>query len=273
LSAGAAWVEVDISALADGDYLLVHDALLDQETTGSGPVEACTAAQSATLRFRQGGRPTAVPVPRLGEVVALVGQHAGPTRLQLDFKSRQPFPTDEPLARLLALIEPLGARVLVSSVADWQLRRLRELAPWLTLGFDPQLYLDWRDPRRPPKPEGHPRRLGAHGLWDDHPLASPGAAARWPAARYLADRCATLATLVPGTSAFYVRHQVLAHSLDLGFDWAAALRERGIVLDAWTLDAGNAAAEATARRLRDAGVDRFTTNTPGALARLLGGAA
>ena len=36
LNAGAAIIEIDITALADDDYLLVHDPLLERETDGQG---------------------------------------------------------------------------------------------------------------------------------------------------------------------------------------------------------------------------------------------
>ncbi|HVO43028.1 MAG TPA: hypothetical protein VMT34_10410 [Aggregatilineales bacterium] len=39
-----------------------------------------------------------------------------------------PFPSDEPLHRLVDLIAPLGRRVQVSTGADWQLRKLRTMA-------------------------------------------------------------------------------------------------------------------------------------------------
>src|SRR4051794_13004473 len=41
LDAGAAFIEVDVTALADGDYLLVHDEELESETNGQGTVAAC----------------------------------------------------------------------------------------------------------------------------------------------------------------------------------------------------------------------------------------
>jgi len=70
---------------------------------------------------------------------------------------------------------------------------------------------------------------------------------------------------VPGISTFYIDHKLIAQSLADGFNWAEALHTRGVKLDAWTLDLGNPVADANARRLLEAGVDQFTTNTPIAL--------
>ena len=267
LAAGARFIELDITALADRDYLLVHDPLLESETTGTGPVAECTATQARGLFFSRAGAPTPFRVPLLSDVVDAVVSHGGSTRIQLDFKNVIPFPDDEPLQRLVNLIRPLGAHVIVSSNADWQLRRLRVLAPWLDLGLDIHFYLDWRPPGKPVDPRAYPRQLGAYGYWDDHPLATRRFSTT---ANYLADRCGMLVGLVPGVSTFYISHSFLAQSLEDGFNWADALHQVGIKLDAWTLDADDAVAAANAGRLLDAGVDQFTTNTPAALADLLG---
>ena len=267
LDADAEFVEVDITALADGDYLLVHEPQLEAETNGHGAVADCTAAHARELFITQRGAVTPYRVALLSEVVQLFLVHAGAARLQLDFKNVVPFTSDEPLRRLLTLVAPLGERVLVSTDADWQLRRLRVLAPWLALGFDIMSYMDWETAHKLRDPREYPKRRGAYGYYDDHPLAE---ARVWTTAEYLADRCETLMGLVPSVSTFYVRHTFLVQSLDDGFNWAEALHRRGIKLDAWTMDVTHPIAVDNARRLFEAGVDQFTTNTPRALARLLG---
>jgi glycerophosphoryl diester phosphodiesterase len=267
LDAGAAFIEIDITALADADYLLVHDPTLESETTGQGEVGACSLAASAGLYFKGAdGAATPYRVPRLGEVVALMTAHPATTRIQLDFKNVFPFADDEPLRRLVRLVEPLGSCAIVSSGADWQLRRMRRLAPWLELGLDVHYYIDLRGADETIDPRIPPYRLGAYGYWDDHPLAT---ARFYSMAEYLWDRCATLAGLVPGATTFYINHHLITRSLDDGFNWAEAAHEHGIRLDAWTMDAHNPAAAVNAPRLLAAGVDQFTTNTPTALAALL----
>src|SRR5262249_53188599 len=159
----------------------------------------------------------------------------------------------------------LGDRVLVSSGADWQLRKLRAFAPWLDLGFDPGFYIDLRSPAED-HPEAYPRQHGAYGYVDDHPLAQRR---MWPAADYLRDRCWTFMGLVPRATIFYISHHLLVKSLDDGFNWAEELHKAGIKLDAWTLDVDNPVALANAERLLAAGVDQFTTNTPTELAEYL----
>ena len=266
LDAGAACIEVDVTALADSDYLLVHDPRLEVETSGRGLVAECSAADAMTLFIRHNAETTRFRVPLLSQVVTLLSERPGSTRLQLDFKNVAPFPSDEPLRRLVELIHPLGDRVIVSSTADWQLRRLRSLAAWLDLGLDIHFYLKGSLSEVSDDPWDGPRQRGAYGYLDEHRLAEMRV---WSTAEYLADRALTLLALVPGASTFYINHRFLCQSLDDGFNWAAALHERGVKLDAWTLDMGSPVAEVNACRLFGVGVDQFTTNTPGALAKLL----
>jgi len=267
LGAGAAFIEVDITALAGEDYLLVHDDDLSHETTGTGSVAATRPGDVRDLRLRKrDGTATEHPPALLSEVVRAMVALPGHTRLQLDFKNVIPFADDEPLDRLISLIAPLEDRVIVSTGADWQLRRLRKRAPWLDLGFDVHFVIDWRPDGAPVDPRIPPYRKGAYGYWDDHPLATQRF---YPAPAYLAERCEMMVSLVPGLSTFYIDHRLLAQSLDDGFNWAAALHDYGLKLDAWTLDTDNPTAVAHAQRLLAAGVDQFTTNTPAALRDLL----
>ncbi len=266
LDAGAAFIEIDVTALARDDYLLVHDFELESETSGRGMVGDCTPEETMQLYLKRDGRVTSYRVARLSEVVQLFLDHGGASRLQLDFKNVFPLPTDEPLHRLVRLIEPLGERVIVSSGADWQLRKLRRLASWLMLGFDIMYYMDWEPEGKARDPRAIPKNRGAYGYYDDHPLAL---ARLWQTSDYLLDRCESLMGLVPDVSAFYVEHTLLAQSLEDGFNWAEPLHRRSILLDAWTMDVTNPVARANAPRLLAAGVDLFTTNTPRALGELL----
>ncbi len=267
LEARAAFIEVDVNALSEEDYLLVHELELETETNGKGSVATYTPGQARALHIKRDGVMTEYAVPLLSDVVRLFQQSQEPTRLQLDFKNVYPLASDEPLHLLIKLIEPLGSRVLVSSGADWQLRRLRKLAPWLMLGFDIMFYLDWAPEGAARDPRALPKQRGAYGYYDDHPVAQQRI---WPTAEYLRDRCESLMGLVPDVSVFYLEHTLIAQSLRDGFNWAEACHARGMKLDAWTMDVTDPIAVANAPTLLRAGVDLFTTNTPRALAELLG---
>ncbi|HEY3341600.1 MAG TPA: glycerophosphodiester phosphodiesterase family protein [Anaerolineae bacterium] len=266
LSARAQIIEIDAKALQADDYLLVHDEVLETETTGSGPVEECSVLHARDLYARSQTGRSGYHVALLSDVVRLFLSDGGTSRLQIDYKNLFPFPDEEPLRRLIKIIEPLGKRVIVSSIADWQLRKLRALAPHLPLGLDVQFYLDWRLPDEAVDPRAFPRHPGAYGYWDDHPLAL---GRFWSTEEYLRDRCGMLLGLVPEVSVLYVRHQLLAQSLVDGFNWAAMLHRSNVQLDAWTLDLGDPIAEANLPPLLAAGVDMITTNTPMAMAARL----
>jgi len=266
LLAEADCIEIDIMALADEDYLLVHDSVLESETDGVGTVGLTRSSDTRHLKIKRYNQLTASSVPTLKQIVALFTEFPNRTRLQCDFKNIIPFHSEEPYRRLVDILEPLGDRVIVSTGADWQLRRLRMLAPWLDLGFDIGNRLDYRpfgqlyDPRFPPW------KGGAYGYWDDDPIA---AIPMWTIPDYLRDRCEVFARGVERLSTFYISHKLLVHSLEQGFNWAEALHGYGIKLDAWTMDSTNSEAVKNAKILFEAGVDQFTSNTPHELRTIL----
>jgi glycerophosphoryl diester phosphodiesterase len=268
LDSHAAFIEIDVNALADDDYLLVHESELEAETSGVGPVIESSSQQARSLYIKHHGVNTPYPAALLSDVVALFEKSSHKAYLQIDYKNVIPFPNDEPLERLIKLIEPLDGRVIVSSGADWQLRKMRKIAPWLNLGLDIMWYISWQPANEPRDRRDFPKLLGAYGYYDDNTLSTE---LHWPIAEYLRDRCESLIGLVPNVCAFYLEHTLIAQSLKDGLNWAATLHEQGIKLDAWTMDVTNPVAVQNLQPLREAGVDMFTSNTPKALAARLSG--
>jgi glycerophosphoryl diester phosphodiesterase len=265
LEAGARVVEIDINPLRDGDFALLHDDWLEGSTTGSGPVYAITADQVRTLRYLQRGDVTSERVGLLTEAVSLIQDYVHFQELQLDLKMSVPS-TDAVLDRLLRILEPVKARVRVTSDADWAVRRLRALDADLPLGFDPLLYLQVENPGE----NIPPFRLGAYGYWDDHPLS----VRRWgTVADYLAARAEALWAQAPANAAWYIHASLLVQAIGDGFDWIDYLHARSAWVDAWTLDAEKAGHLELARQLIAAGIDRITTNDAPRLAAALDGAA
>jgi glycerophosphoryl diester phosphodiesterase len=198
----------------------------------------------------------------LSQAVALVRDYPHLQELQLDLKPHAPL-TSAVLENLLRWIEPVKDQIRVTSVADWALRRLRELDPDLSLGFDPLLYLDVETGEERHAP---PFRVGAYGYRDDHPLSTRV----WGApADYLAARAEALWVQAPAGTAWYIRASILDQILHHGFDWIAHLHARGAEVDAWTLDAGKPGHIERTRRLVAAGIDRVTTNDAPRLAAAL----
>lgn len=266
LDVGARAVEIDICPMADGDFLVLHDGLLDQGTSGSGPVVALTADQAKDLYLTWRGAVTEEPVGLLSQTLEMVVHHSQPIELQLDLKPHPPL-DEESLVKLMAALEPVKDRVRVTSPADWALRRLRALDADLPLGFDPMLYLDvsphQMEENGLPVP---PFRRGAYGYWDDHPLATY----RWgDTADYLAARAEALWAQSPPGSIWYIRARLLAQAMEDGFDWIADLHRREAQVVAWTLNANRPADVELACKLAIAGVDRITTDDAPALAQAL----
>jgi len=280
LAAGASIVEVDIAPLADGGFALVHDVRLEHISEGKGYVSTATSAQIRGLHHRWHDAITDEPLGLLSEAVDLIEKYPSMAELQLDLKPFRPL-TDDVLGSLLRHVAPVKARVRVSCVADWAIRRLAALdgdqppegeppEGGLPLGFDPLLYLDVErgDARKDARQEAAPPlRTGAYGYLDEHPLAL----ARWGApGDYLAARAEALWTQAP-VAMWYIRGALLARALDDSFDWIAWLHDRGAQVTAWTLDASHAHQLDLARTLAKAGVDRITTNDAEGLARALRG--
>lgn len=266
LDEGARVIEVDISPLADGEFLLFHDSLMENGTTGSGLVSAHTADQIRGLRLTQKGVVTDEPVGLLSQALELVARHPHAVELQLDLKPYSFLP-ETVLSRLVAALQPVKDRVRVTSVADWALRRLHAMDAAIPLGFDPLFYLDVSLPDDASGEQSvPPYQVGAYGYRDDHPLA----ARRWgQTADYLAARAEALWAQAPLGDVWYIRGKLLARALEDGFDWIANLNARGVQVDAWTLDPARPSDVPLARHLLAAGVDRITTNAPQALAQSL----
>jgi glycerophosphoryl diester phosphodiesterase len=264
LEAGARIVELDITALKDEDFALLHDAQLENLTDGSGYTFAMRAEEMRQCHYVGAGAVTAEPVGLLSQAVALIQEYNTLDELQLDLKPHAPL-TRDVLDRLVRLLRPVQNRVRVTSIADWSLRWLHRIAPRLALGFDPLLYLDikganGRSQRLPP------HRVGAYGYLDDHPLATRLYHA---APDYLAARADALAAQVPRELTWYIRAELLVQTLEDGFDWTAYLHTRDSAVAAWTLQPESPEDLRRARVLAAAGVDRITTDDAPSLATAL----
>ena len=259
-------VEIDITPLADSDWLLSHDRDLEAFTTGRGPVSATTTADSRALYLVRDRAITAEHPDLLSDALDLVERLSAPTLVQLDLKAPAALPPFA-LPGLASLVAPVRDRVLVSSPADWCLRDLRRLAPWIRLGYDPQFSLDDRQNRLPDGTLA-PRRRSRFGYFDclsDREAAEAESAGE---ARYLESLYRSTFLRAAGAETWFVRGSLLlraAASLD-AVEW---LRQRGVSVAAWTIDPTGPAEIAAARKLSDLGVDYLTTNRAEALAAAL----
>jgi glycerophosphoryl diester phosphodiesterase len=251
---GARVIEFDIQPLADEDFVLLHDPVLEHETTGSGPVARATRKVVKAMRLRGSEEPPAL----LSEAVEILGTVRRPVRVQVDFKPLLPV-DGSMVKRVLDAIGPLRSNpmleVVVGCLADWNLRAFRRADPTLSVGFDPALYLDV------PVSDalGWPVRVNAYGYMDDHPL---GFRRLMDVRDYLADRLEGLLGLLPGAVEVYLRKEFVQQALRDGLNPVEYVKRvaSGVRVDVWTVNLPPASPGELAALL-DAGVDQLTTDT------------
>lgn len=167
--------------------------------------------------------------PRLRDIVALVSAVPGPTIVELRLVSTAPL-TWARTEELALLVAPAARRIVVTGEADWNLRRLRAVAPDLRVGFAPGLYLG-RDPDR------------------------------------LAPRLVDAIRLVPGAREVHLRLETFEAMLDEGVIDAALIHRLGMRVSVGTVDTTTARWQDRLERAVEAGADMIATATPRALAR------
>lgn len=125
ITLGAAWVEVDVQACADG-LVVIHDDTLERTTNGVGAV---ATQPLAALRRLDAGAGERIPLPR-----EVLDACRGRCAVNLELKGPGVAPRLTPLLReMLAGGWPPGA--LLCSSFDWtQLDALRAALPALALG-------------------------------------------------------------------------------------------------------------------------------------------
>lgn len=237
--------EVDLRFTADHHALCIHDAVLDHETTLTGPVAAARRADiEAGFQRANRGQPLPTAPLFLDEVVAGVRANGavGPGLVQLDVKTAVADLHPEALARFGAL---LGAEApaFIASGYQWDLiERLTVAAPGLWAGFDPLAL--YRQPQSIP-----PGQL-----------------------RALAERTRAEA---PGAEIYYLEANLVVAGLDRGVDLVELVAgdRPGVLVDAWTVDPTRPRLPDLLARLIGAGVGQITTNDPATLGPLVAQAA
>jgi glycerophosphoryl diester phosphodiesterase len=235
LVAGAS-MEVDLRLHADHSFVCLHDASLERETSGAGPVATASLEQirRLTLRGREG--PTGEGLILLEDLAELARGVAAPDALiQLDLKEKDEAldrQTVENFRRTLACI----AGHCILSGCDWKaISRLADAVPAMRRGFDP--------------------------CAED-------------TLEHLRDGIdcldfveSTLAT-APEAEMIYLDYRLILAAEGLGIDLVAPFRAAGKAVDAWTLNTHHAGAARSVKRLVALKVDQITTDEPDALQAL-----
>ena len=250
--------EIDVRALRDGEFVVLHDDRFDRVTDASGLVREATAVEATRPRFTDGSHPLL-----FSEAIALIAANEYPRRIELDLKDLAPYTTPQAEA-LVRAVQPLKERAHFSTPADWNLRRLLAVDPTLLVSLNPHCYIDTElddDVRLP---------VGAYGYRDAHPLARERLSTTGD---YLRDRFGGIMRVVPGVLEAHVRVGMFERMLDDGVaDIAEIFHSLGMKLDVWTLDATAPDWRDRLARILAAGVDIITTNTARELAASARGA-
>jgi glycerophosphoryl diester phosphodiesterase len=237
LRAGAS-VEIDINPLACGDFAVIHDATLDRETTGTGPVAAIDGDTFAHLHRRaEDGAPTVEPALTLSALALALGDAAGQgALLQLDLKCGDADLTPLHAAKLAASLAPLTADVILSGGDAAAVLRLTAAVPGLLQGFDP--------------------------CHDDAfvSLARSGAFDAFAAAALAA---------APDAAMIYLDLRLPLLAAGQGADLIAPFHRAGKRVDCYTLPETTPDIAAVARRLITLGADQITTDDAEGLAQAL----
>lgn len=138
MAAGADRLELDVHGTADGHVVVLHDALLDRTTDGSGPVREQTLAAvqrlDAGARFTapDGSHPFAGRGIRIPTLDALL--HAQPD-VPLNIEIKQDQPAIE--HTVLEVLDRYGARERTLLAAEHLhiMERIRAAAPDMLTGF------------------------------------------------------------------------------------------------------------------------------------------
>lgn len=244
--------EIDVRALRDGEFVVLHDDRFDRVTDASGPVREATAVEATRPLFKDGSHPLLFT-----EAIELIAASEYPKWIELDLKDIAPY-TSAQAEALAQAVQPLKQRGHFSTPADWNLRRLLAVDPTLLVSLNPHCYIDTELDEEVRLP------LGAYGYRDAHPLARHRSSTT---ADYLRDRFGGIMRLVPGAIEAHVRVGMFERMLDDEVaDVAEIFHSLGQKLDVWTLDADTPGWQERLARIVAAGVDIVTTNTAIALA-------
>ena len=232
-------LEVDILAVGDGRFAVLHDPTLGPSTTGRGRVPSTPIASMQGLFHRDAGGaadPDA-PVLSLAELLAPLRKlpRAPSANLQLDLKmlAGRRLP-DSAIADAATALDGLADAIVVGSHHLDDARHVVAAIPGAQLGYDPMLAVS----RQP-------------GLRDPERLL-----------RHIERRKA-------GVSIAYLKFDAIVAAKRQGFPLVARLLDLGIETDAWTVNPGRRASEAALVTLVESNVRQITTDAPGEIRTIL----
>ena len=237
LRAGAS-VEVDLVVHAEAGFAVLHDLILDRETTGTGPVREASAATLRGLRLRaEDGTPLPDPVMLLEDLAELLAREGAHPEglLQLDFKEGQRLDAGT-VAAFARIVAPVAGHLILSSGDVEAVRRLSEGVEGLRVGHDPCHF---------------------------------GAVQRLRESRDFAGFVTGALADAPRAEMIYLDHRLVLGAEEAGVDIVAAFHRADRRVDAYTIRRADAEGVAVAGRLLALRVDQITTDDPEGLGAAL----
>ncbi|KQV80059.1 glycerophosphodiester phosphodiesterase family protein [Rhizobium sp. Root1220] len=126
-------MELDLRVRSDGGFVVLHDADLEGETTGSGLIVDKRMDELLPIRMRQGGRPLI-----LSEDLSAMMQMAHPqSLLQFDMKDDYATIGEKGITHLTAHFSNIASSIIVSGACLDLIVAVKERLPHLKRGIDP----------------------------------------------------------------------------------------------------------------------------------------
>lgn len=225
-------VEVDLVVTADGGFAVLHDHVLDRETTGTGRVDAAHDTDIRTLKLRGNtGEPLPDSVMLLDDLCRLARANpiAEGALLQLDLKEEAAALDETAIRRFAEAVTPLADNIILSSGDAPAVEYLRRAVPAMSTGFDAS------DKARV-----------------DEALAAGNVDGfvDWAVAA------------APNASIIYLYWEIVTRFADSGLDIIAAFHRHHRRIDAWTIRQVDAEALSQVERLLSLHADQITTDDP-----------
>jgi glycerophosphoryl diester phosphodiesterase len=126
-------MELDLRVRADGGFVVLHDNVLDRETSGVGPVVMHHAGDLADLKYRQSG----LPLISSEDLAALMPLAHPAALLQFDMKDDLAVIGARGLDHLVDHFGYMRAPVIISGGCVHLMRAVAERLPQVLVGIDP----------------------------------------------------------------------------------------------------------------------------------------
>ncbi len=139
-AAGVTWLETDVTLLADGTPVLLHNPTVDETTDGTGPARNLTLGQVQQLDAGAWFSPNFVgtPLPTLRQLVDFLNESGMNANIELKVAEDDPATTPRVLAeatlRELGRLDP-RRELIISSFSVPALQAARQANPDLTLAL------------------------------------------------------------------------------------------------------------------------------------------